>query len=158
MNRCCGPAAKKFAAGKVETSSAALASEREASSAQFPQNERGMRRGCAEDLFCRRACLRDCPDPTSASAETILGAMSKAYMNNSSLNSARAGVRVTDENVAIAKSGWRPTIVGSASIDFRARTQQRHDAPDHREFRRPDQPEHLRRVSRPTTSPLPNCR
>ncbi|TIM59882.1 MAG: transporter, partial [Mesorhizobium sp.] len=46
--------------------------------------------------------------PLGASAETILGALSKAYQNNSQLNSARAGVRVTDEGVAIAKSGWRP--------------------------------------------------
>jgi outer membrane protein len=56
--------------------------------------------------------------PLTVSAETILGALSKAYMNNSRLNSARAGVRVTDESVAIAKSGWRPTIAGSASIDY----------------------------------------
>ncbi len=56
--------------------------------------------------------------PLSASAETILGALAKAYQNNSQLNSARAGVRVTDESVAIAKSGWRPTINGSASIDY----------------------------------------
>lgn len=56
--------------------------------------------------------------PLSASAETILGAMAKAYQNNSQLNSARAGVRVTDENVAIAKSGWRPTIAGTAGIDY----------------------------------------
>ncbi|TIO11064.1 TolC family outer membrane protein [Mesorhizobium sp.] len=56
--------------------------------------------------------------PVAASAETILGALSKAYQNNSSLNSARAGVRVTDEGVAIAKSGWRPTITGSADIDY----------------------------------------
>jgi outer membrane protein len=34
------------------------------------------------------------------------------------LNSARAGVRVTDEGVAIAKSGWRPTVTGSSSIDY----------------------------------------
>jgi outer membrane protein len=54
----------------------------------------------------------------AASAETITGALSKAYQNNSSLNSARAGVRVTDEGVAIAKSGWRPTINGSADIDY----------------------------------------
>ena len=53
-----------------------------------------------------------------AGAETILGALSKAYQNNSQLNSARAGVRVTDEGVAIAKSGYRPTVVGSASIDY----------------------------------------
>ncbi|GAA2822858.1 outer membrane protein [Aminobacter aminovorans] len=56
--------------------------------------------------------------PLSASAETILGALAKAYQNNSQLNSARAGVRVTDESVAIAKSGYRPTINGSASIDY----------------------------------------
>lgn len=56
--------------------------------------------------------------PLAASAETITGALSKAYQNNSQLNSARAGVRVTDESVAIAKSGWRPTINGSASIDY----------------------------------------
>lgn len=55
-----------------------------------------------------------------ASAETIQGALAKAYKNNSSLNSARAGVRVTDEGVAIAKSGYRPTVAGSASIDYSA--------------------------------------
>lgn len=54
--------------------------------------------------------------PASASAETIMGALAKAYENNSSLNSARAGVRVTDEDVAIAKSGRRPTIEGGGSI------------------------------------------
>jgi outer membrane protein len=56
--------------------------------------------------------------PLPASAETIFGALSKAYQNNSQLNSARAGVRVTDEGVAIAKSGYRPTVAGSASIDY----------------------------------------
>jgi len=56
--------------------------------------------------------------PFSASAESILGALAKAYQNNSTLNSARAGVRVTDEGVAIAKSGYRPTINGSSSIDY----------------------------------------
>lgn len=56
--------------------------------------------------------------PVPAAAETILGALAKAYQYNSQLNSARAGVRVTDEGVAIAKSGYRPTIMGSASIDY----------------------------------------
>lgn len=54
----------------------------------------------------------------AASAETILGALAKAYQNNSQLNAARAGVRVTDEGVPLAKSGWRPTINGSSSIDY----------------------------------------
>ncbi|MCV3243480.1 TolC family outer membrane protein [Mesorhizobium sp. ZC-5] len=56
--------------------------------------------------------------PASAFAETISGALAKAYQLNSTLNSARAGVRVTDEGVAIAKSGYRPTITGSATIDY----------------------------------------
>ncbi len=55
---------------------------------------------------------------TGARAETIFGALSKAYTHNSSLNSSRAGVRVTDESVAIAKSGYRPTISGGADIDY----------------------------------------
>ena len=59
--------------------------------------------------------------PLSAEAETILGALTKAYQNNSTLNSARAGVRVTDEDVAIAKSGWRPTIAGVGNIDYQSR-------------------------------------
>ena len=49
------------------------------------------------------------------SAETLAGALAKAYNNNSELNSARAGVRITDEDVAIAKSGYRPTVNGTAS-------------------------------------------
>ena len=59
--------------------------------------------------------------PVAASAETITGALAKAYRNNSSVNSARAGVRVTDEDVAIAKSGYRPTVMGSANIDYTER-------------------------------------
>jgi outer membrane protein len=56
--------------------------------------------------------------PLPAAAENIVGALSKAYQYNSQLNSARAGVRATDESVAIAKSGYRPTVAGSASIDY----------------------------------------
>jgi len=51
-------------------------------------------------------------------SETLMGALAKAYELNSSLNYNRAGVRVTDENVPIAKSGWRPTIGASGSIDY----------------------------------------
>ncbi|MBX3568333.1 MAG: TolC family outer membrane protein [Rhizobiaceae bacterium] len=59
---------------------------------------------------------------STASAETILGAMSKAYQYNSSVNSARAGARVVDESVAIAKSGYRPTIGASGSVDYVSRS------------------------------------
>jgi outer membrane protein len=55
---------------------------------------------------------------TAASAETIFGALTKAYQYNSTLNASRAGVRVTDESVAIAKSGWRPVVMGSSSINY----------------------------------------
>jgi len=55
---------------------------------------------------------------SAASAETIFGALTKAYQYNSTLNSSRAGVRVTDEGVAIAKSGWRPVITGSSDINY----------------------------------------
>ncbi len=48
-------------------------------------------------------------------AETIFGALAKSYKNNSSLNSTRAGVRVTNEGVALAKSGYRPVIRGTGS-------------------------------------------
>jgi len=51
-----------------------------------------------------------------ASAETLMGALAKAYSHNASLNHARAGVRVTDEGVAIAKSGWRPVIGATAGV------------------------------------------
>ncbi len=56
--------------------------------------------------------------PSLSAAETITGALIKAYQNNSQLNSARAGLRATDEGVAIAKSGWRPNIVGSVGGSY----------------------------------------
>lgn len=49
-----------------------------------------------------------------ASAETLYQAMAKAYENNPDLNAARAGLRATDEGVAIAKSGYRPIIAAEA--------------------------------------------
>ena len=53
---------------------------------------------------------------TPSFSETLPGALAKAYSYNASLNHARAGVRVTDENVAIAKSGWRPVVGASGSL------------------------------------------
>lgn len=52
----------------------------------------------------------------AAWSETLTGALVKAYKNNSSLNSSRAGVRVKDEDVAIAKSGFRPQVTGTYEI------------------------------------------
>ncbi|MCA1406880.1 TolC family outer membrane protein [Ensifer sp. IC3342] len=53
--------------------------------------------------------------PHAALAETIAGAMAKAYANNPDLNAARAGLRATDEGVPIAKSGYRPQVSAAAT-------------------------------------------
>ena len=46
----------------------------------------------------------------SASADTLENALTKAYEYNPSLKAARAGTQAIDENVAMAKSGYRPKI------------------------------------------------
>ncbi|MCJ2074304.1 TolC family protein, partial [Methylobacterium sp. E-016] len=51
-----------------------------------------------------------------AASETLESALAKAYGGNPQLNASRANVRATDENVAIAKSGYRPTAAISADI------------------------------------------
>ncbi|CAL8981454.1 Outer membrane efflux protein BepC [Rhodoplanes serenus] len=52
----------------------------------------------------------------AASADTLPGALAQAYQNNPQLNSQRAIVRATDENVPTALSGYRPSISATASI------------------------------------------
>ena len=44
-----------------------------------------------------------------AGAETLQGALAKAYRTNPTLTGARAGQRATDENVPIQKAAGRPT-------------------------------------------------
>jgi outer membrane protein len=53
---------------------------------------------------------------SGASAETLESALARAYGNNPTLNSQRANVRATDENVAIAKSGYRPIVNATADV------------------------------------------
>ena len=50
-----------------------------------------------------------------ACAESLQEALSRAYLFNPTLKAARAELRATDENVARAKSGFRPTVNGEAS-------------------------------------------
>ena len=47
---------------------------------------------------------------TAAHSADIFDAMSNAYTNNPSLQASRAYLRSVDENVAIAKSGFRPNL------------------------------------------------
>lgn len=51
-----------------------------------------------------------------AMAETLTEAMSIAYDINPNLRAARAQLRATDENVAIAMSGWRPSIFVNGNV------------------------------------------
>jgi outer membrane protein len=52
---------------------------------------------------------------TPVLADTIEAALVRAYQNNPQLNSQRASVRVTDENVPQALSGYRPKVAITAS-------------------------------------------
>ncbi|MDC0032996.1 TolC family outer membrane protein [Alphaproteobacteria bacterium] len=51
-----------------------------------------------------------------AQAETLTEALAKAYQNNPTLLAARARLRVIDEGVPEALSGWRPTVSLSYNI------------------------------------------
>ena len=53
-----------------------------------------------------------------AYAETISDALARAYQHNSTINASRATLRVTNENVAIAKSRFRPTVNGTATASY----------------------------------------
>jgi outer membrane protein len=55
----------------------------------------------------------------AARAETLSGALSKAYLTNPDINAQRATVRQTDESVPQANAGYLPKIsaVGTAGVD-----------------------------------------
>jgi outer membrane protein len=56
-------------------------------------------------------------------AETINGALVKAYLTNPDINTQRAAVRVADENVPKANAGYLPTVEATANIGIeRAQT------------------------------------
>jgi outer membrane protein len=62
--------------------------------------------------------LLACMGPVPALADTIEAALVRAYQNNPQLNSQRAQVRFTDENVPQALSGYRPKVAVTASAGF----------------------------------------
>ena len=49
-------------------------------------------------------------------AETIGGALIKAYLTNPDINTQRAAVRVADENIPKANAGYLPTVEATGSI------------------------------------------
>ncbi len=54
--------------------------------------------------------------PTAAMAETLAEALASAYRTNPVIDAERARLRATDEEVPVAKSGYRPIVSGGASI------------------------------------------
>jgi outer membrane protein len=56
--------------------------------------------------------------PVPVLADTIEAALVRAYQNNPQLNSQRAQVRFTDENVPQALSGYRPRVAVTASAGY----------------------------------------
>ena len=64
------------------------------------------------------ALLLFCMGPTPVLADTIEAALVRAYQNNPQLNSQRAQVRITDENVPQALSGYRPKVAVTASAGY----------------------------------------
>ncbi|MGA2291922.1 TolC family outer membrane protein [Bradyrhizobium sp.] len=56
--------------------------------------------------------------PTPSLADTIEAALVRAYQGNPQLNSQRAQVRSTDENVPQALSGYRPKVALTASAGY----------------------------------------
>ncbi len=56
--------------------------------------------------------------PLPGLADTIEAALVRAYQTNPQLNSQRAQVRVTDENVPQALSGYRPRLSVSANVGY----------------------------------------
>jgi outer membrane protein len=51
-----------------------------------------------------------------ASADTLPGSLTEAYVCNPQLNSQRAVVRATDEGVPQALSGYKPRVTANGSI------------------------------------------
>ena len=54
----------------------------------------------------------------AARAETIGGALVKAYLNNPDINQQRAAVRVSDENISKAAASGLPSVSATASAGW----------------------------------------
>ena len=79
--------------------------------------EGSWRRSGAAAIACLALGVVFCARP--AAAETLVEALSNAYLINPVLNAERANLRATDEQVAVAISGLRPGISASGDASFR---------------------------------------
>jgi TolC family type I secretion outer membrane protein len=57
-------------------------------------------------------------DPSAQTSFSLQEALGLAYTTNPQLGAAQAGLRATDENVAIANSKWRPTINATGTYAY----------------------------------------
>ena len=55
---------------------------------------------------------------SAASAESLGDSLAATYKTNPRLDAARATLRATDEEVARAKAGYRPTVTGTANAGY----------------------------------------
>jgi outer membrane protein len=67
---------------------------------------------------CALAAVTVIAPGTPASAETLLEALASAYRDNPRIDAERARLRSTDEDVARAKSGYRPQVGASADFGY----------------------------------------
>jgi outer membrane protein len=75
-------------------------------------------RGVAAIVVCLLIVVALCARPVAA--ETLDEALANAYLINPALNSQRASLRATDEQVAVAKSGMRPNINATGDAGFQS--------------------------------------
>ncbi len=59
---------------------------------------------------------------SAVSAQTINDALAQAYATNPTINAQRASVRVTDENVPIAKSAQRPQLSATGNVSVNSQS------------------------------------
>ncbi len=75
--------------------------------------------------------------PPVASAQTLEDALAKAYLNNPTLLSARAGLRSTDESVPQALADWRPSVEITTSLGAEVVSSNTSSGTDQNQSRRP---------------------
>ena len=83
-----------------------------------PGQERLVRWPSKATLLLSSAALALLVVTAPASAESLRDALAAAYKFNPRLDAERARLRATDEEVARAKSGYRPTVTGSADAGY----------------------------------------
>ena len=67
-------------------------------------------------MFKKLILLSICCLPVGAYADTLKEVLAYTYSNSWAINAERAGLKATDENVAIAKSGYRPNLAAVGSV------------------------------------------